>query len=269
MTSKFGTGIVSMAAFGAALTVATPSHAQSWVSGDWSLTVGAAGLFVPEYEGDDRYRFVMQPIISLGTQGTQRRFISRNDNISIGLIDTGTFRVGPTGKLVFGRDGDDSSDLAGLDPIRFGVELGGFAEFYPTDWARIRGEVRHGIRAHDGVVADLSADAFMDLTPTVQVSAGPRLSYANANYFNAYYGVSNAESKVSGLAPYNPGSGLHSVGLGGAIKWDVTETVQTSVFAEYNRLSGPAADSSLVRQRGSKNQFTFGLSATYRFDFSL
>ena len=32
---------------------------------------------------------------------------------------------------------------------------------------------------------------------------------------------------------------------------------------------GPAADSSLVKQRGSVNQLMFGLSATYRFDFTL
>ena len=31
----------------------------------------------------------------------------------------------------------------------------------------------------------------------------------------------------------------------------------------------PAADSSLVKERGSDNQIRFGLSATYRFDFGL
>jgi len=251
------------------LALASPSQAQSFYSGDWSLTIGAAGMLVPQYEGDDTYHFVAQPLISFGRQGTQQRFTSRNDNISIGLVDTGTFRVGPTGKLVFGRDGGDSEDLIGLNPVRFGVELGGFAEVYPTDWMRVRGEVRRGIRAHDGIVADLALDAFTDIAPDVQVSAGPRLSWANDHYFDAYYGVSPEESIASGITPYNPGSGLKSIGIGGAIKWDVTDTIQTSVFAEYSRLSGPAADSTLVRERGSKNQFLFGLSATYRFDFSL
>jgi outer membrane scaffolding protein for murein synthesis (MipA/OmpV family) len=32
---------------------------------------------------------------------------------------------------------------------------------------------------------------------------------------------------------------------------------------------GPAADSSIVRERGSRNQFTMGVSATYRFDFTM
>lgn len=266
VTGRLGVGVFVA---GALLILSSPSQGQSWFSGDWSLTLGAAGMLMPEYEGDNTYRFYVQPLVSFGRQGTERRFTSRNDNISIGLIDTGDFRFGPTGKLVFGRDESDSNDLRGLDPIRFGVEIGAFAEVYPTDWVRLRGEVRRGIRAHDGVIAEIAADAFTDLTDTVQVSAGPRLSWANDHYFDAYYGISARESAASGLPEYHPGSGVRSVGIGGAIKWDVTDTVETSVFAEYNRLTGPAADSSLVRERGSKNQFLFGVSAIYRFDFSL
>jgi MipA family protein len=92
---------------------------------------------------------------------------------------------------------------------------------------------------------------------------------ASSDYFDAYYGVSATESLASGLAPYTPEGGFRSVGVGAAIKWDVTDKVETSLFGEYSRLVGPAADSSLVRQRGDENQFTIGVSATYRFDFSL
>ena len=75
------------------------------------------------------------------------------------------------------RDDGDSSDLAGLDPIEFGVEVGGFAEVYPTDWLRVRGEIRRGFRAHEGVVGDVAVDAFADITPEVRVSGGPRVSF--------------------------------------------------------------------------------------------
>ena len=250
---------------------ASPAFSQqgNWLSGDWYPTVGAEVLTAPDYEGASDYMVRAAPLISLGKAGSARRFSSRNDNISLGFIDTGDFRAGPTGNIVFGRDADDSPDLAGLDPVRWGVELGAFAEFYPSDWMRLRGEVRHGIRAHDGVVADFAADAFMDVTPSIRVSGGPRLSFASADYFDAYYGVSPAESAASGLAVYDPDSGVRSVGLGGAITWKATDTVTTSLFGEYSRLMGPAADSSLVKQRGEENQFLLGVSATYRFDFSM
>lgn len=51
--------------------------------------------------------------------------------------------------------------------------------------------------------------------------------------------------------------------------WKVTDKITTSAFAEYSRLLGPAAQSILVRERGSRDQLTIGLSATYRFDFTL
>src|SRR5690606_5751112 len=127
---------------------------------------------------------------------------------------------------------------------------------------------RHGIRTHDAVVLDVAADAFFDMTDTVQISAGPRMSFATKDYFETYYGVNAAESAASGLSEYKPGGGMKSFGAGGAVNWRATDEITTSVFLEYERLVGPAAKSSLVRERGSKNQVTVGASATYRFDFS-
>ncbi|HEY4192072.1 MAG TPA: MipA/OmpV family protein [Mesorhizobium sp.] len=242
--------------------------AFGWLSGDWYLSLGASGIVAPNFEGGSKYLFSAAPLVSLGKAGNETRFSSRNDNISLSLFDNGGVRAGLVGKFIFGRD-NDADELKGLDPVRWGGEIGGFAEFYPTDWLRVRGEVRQGIRSHHGVVADVTADAFYDVTPTVRLSGGPRLSFASASYFDAYYGVDATESAASGLSQYDPGGGLKSAGVGGAVTWKVTDPITASLFGEYSRLTGPAADSSLVRERGDKNQFMFGLSTTYRFDFTM
>lgn len=260
-----------IAAAGAAcfLAAAPSAEAEGLFSGDWYLAVGAAGFTAPAFEGSRRYILSGVPIVSLGKRGKEAPFVSRNDNISFAFVDTGTFRAGAVGKLVMPRDASDHAELAGLSDVPFGAELGGFAEIYPADWLRLRGEVRHGIRAHEGLVGNVQVDAFADVTDRVRVSGGPRLSFANAAYMDAYYGVSAAEAAASGLSAYDPGGGIKSAGVGGAIDWRVTDHVTTSVFGEYSRLMGPAADSSIVRERGSRDQFMLGLSATYRFDFSL
>ncbi|RWL95848.1 MAG: MipA/OmpV family protein [Mesorhizobium sp.] len=239
----------------------------SWISGEWYLTLGATGLVAPNFEGGKKYMLSAQPIISLGKIGPEARFTSRNDNISLALIDDGSVRAGLTGKFIFSRDSKD--ELKGLDPVRWGGEAGGFFEFYPLDWVRARAELRHGIRAHNGFVADIAADAFYDITPTVRISGGPRVSFASSNYFDAYYGVNSKEAAASGLSEYHPGGGVKSAGLGGAITWKVTEPMTASVFTEYSRLMGPAADSSLVKERGDRNQWTFGVSTSYRFNFTM
>lgn len=248
---------------------ATPALADAWWSGDWYLKVGGAAFVAPRYQGDNSYLFQGKPMISLGRADQTVRFTSRNDNPSFSLYDSGALRAGVTGKLVLPRDKDTSRDLKGLDPVKFGIEAGGFAEVYPTDWMRIRAEVRRGIRSHDGIVADVAADAFIDVTDTIRLSAGPRVSFATEGYMDAYYGVSARESKRSGLRKYEAEGGVQSAGLGAAIDWKATEKIDTSLFAEYSRLLGPVADSSLVKERGARDQFLIGVSATYRFDFTI
>ncbi|MBN7762335.1 MipA/OmpV family protein [Nitratireductor aquimarinus] len=243
---------------------------KNFWSGDWSVTVGASGAFRPEFEGSRSHLFSLVPLVSVGRQGNDRRFSSRNDNGSFALFGAHGFEAGLTGKFLFKRDADDANDLKGLDPVKWGVEAGGFAEVYPTDWLRVRGELRHGFRAHSGFVADVAADAFYDVTPHIRISGGPRASFASKDYFETYYGVNAREAAASGLSEYQPdGGGLKSLGVGGAVTWKVTDAFTSSVFAEYASLKGAAADSSLVRERGSRNQFTIGLSSTYRFDFTL
>ncbi len=238
-----------------------------WIHGDWKLIIGVTGMVAPDFEGAQDLMFKVSPIISLGKAGPEARFTSRNDGISLSLFDNGRVRAGAAGNIIFERDSDD--DLAGLDPVRFGAEVGGFAEIYPTDWLRVRGEVLQGIRSHSGVVADIAVDAFLDVTPSVRVSGGPRISFASADYFDAYYGVNATESAIAGLSEYHPDGGIKSIGVGGAYEWKATEKLTTSVFSEYSRLMGAAADSSLVKERGSPNQFTIGVSAAYRFDFTM
>lgn len=242
---------------------------KSWIEGDWSLTLGAAGYVAPRFEGaSGNLAFYGQPIVSLSKVGKSAPFSSRNDNISFAFVDTDQFRFGANGKLLFARK-DNDRDLRGLGTVPWGGELGVFADYYATNWLRLRAEVRHGLAAHWGVVGDLSADAFYDITPALRISGGPRMSLGTSGYFKPYFGVNAFQSANSGLAVYKASGGVKSVGFGGALTWKTTDKVTTSLFAEYTRLTGPAASSSLVKQRGSENQYMIGVSATYRFDFRI
>ena len=239
-------------------------------SGDWYLTLGGAGFVAPKYEGDNGRSLQFSPIISLGRQqATVPRFTSRNDSVSFSLFDRDAVRLGIAGKLITPRDSGTSADLKGLKSVKLGAEVGGFIDFYATDWLRTRAEVRQGIRSHDGVVADLSADAFVDLSPSLRLSGGPRASWTSNGYNDAYYKVTPSQSAASGLSAYNPGGGFHSAGVGAALTWKATENIELSSFAEYKRLMGEAANSSLVKERGSRDQLMLGVSASYRFGFTL
>ncbi|MBI0139990.1 MipA/OmpV family protein [Bartonella sp. W8125] len=247
----------------------TAPKKQHFYSGNWSLTLGASVYEAPKFEGDDTYDIAVDPIFSIGKTGSDSRFSSRNDNMSFALLEKSFIRLGVVGKVLKDRDSDTSGDLKGLSRVKWGGEVGGFAEIYPLDWLRARAELRKGIRSHDAVTSDIAVDAYKNLTPSVQVSGGPRAFYATKDYFKTYYGVDHEESLRSGLKEFHPDSGWGAFGAGGAITWKATDKITTSVFSEYKRLTGDAGDSSLVSQRGDKNQFTMGISASYRFDFTL
>lgn len=263
------------------LTLATGAMAQSaetispsslwdrYAAGDWSLTIGASPASGPAYQGARNNAFTISGVFSLGRVGPGPAFVSRNDSPSIALYDNGFMRAGVVGALIYPRTASSNNDIRGLADVSWGVAAGGFAEIYPTNWLRVRGELRQGFVAYYGLVGDLAADAFFDLTPSWRISGGPRLELASSNYFKAYYGVNYGEALFSGLSPYSPGGGLNYVGAGGALTWKTTDKITTSLFAEYERLAGPAADSSLVRERGSDNQLTVGISAAYRLDFNV
>lgn len=243
------------------------SSGKHFWSGDWSLTVGGDFYRQPRFTGSSKYIMSAQPLISFGRTGVAERFSSRNDNISFALMDMEDFRVGLTGEFLMARGG---SQADGLKDVPWGGEVGGFMEFYPTDWFRLRSELRHGVRAHNGIVGELAGDAFYDVTPAIRVSGGPRMSFASEKYLDTYYGINAEESVASGLSVYDPdGGGITSAGLGGAVTWMTTDKITTSLYAEYTKLQGKAARSSLVSERGSRHQLTVGVSATYRFDFTL
>ena len=153
----------------ALLALGLRNYWDTYFAGGWSLTLGAQGTVGPSYEGASNMGFLAAPMVSLGRSGAGPVFTSRNDNPGLAVFDAGNFQIGPVAKILFERTDSASNDLRGLKDVPWGGELGLFMNYYPSDWLRLRAEVRQGIRSHHGVVADLSADAFYDITPTWRI----------------------------------------------------------------------------------------------------
>ena len=91
----------------------------------WSVTVGAGGLLVPTYEGDDAYRLSILPNIQVAYGDTA--FASVQDGVGYRVINTFGLRAGPIARIKFSRDadgdqpfavtGEDSADLVGLRDV--------------------------------------------------------------------------------------------------------------------------------------------------------
>ena len=177
--------------------------------------------------------------------------------------DTG-FGIRPAVRVLDERSFGAGDPLFGLNKVGLAVELGVEVDYTDT-WFRFFAEARQGFGGHSGQILDLGVDGILRPTERLKLAAGPRLSFASAKYMNTYFGVTPAESLASGLAAYRPGGGFRGAGLGGTATWDIDRNWFVRADATWTRLSDDAAASPIVRAAGSRDQFTVGLGAAYRF----
>lgn len=235
---------------------------------DWRVTIKATGLVAPEFEGAKDYAISGAPGLSIRRPGQPWKFGAPDDGFGFALLDTEYFQIGPVGRIRSERDSSDERKIRTLNDVDWAIEPGLFVEFYPTSNIRVRGELRHGIGGHDGFVGDIAAD-WIQRTGPFTLSLGPRVALGDSSFMNEYFGVSSRESaRVNGLDRFKADGGVKSVGVAGAATYDWTPNWSTTVFGGYNRLTGDAAKSPIVKRLDSKDQFTVGLGVAYTFDYS-
>jgi outer membrane protein len=239
------------------------------VSGTWTVMVGIGGAYTPDFEGANRSMLSPVPIFAIRRAGSTDQFRGPRDSASIALIDFGDLRAGPAGKFVSSRKANSYSELNGLGDVNTAVELGGFVEYYPLDWFRTRGELRQGFGGHHGVVADLSADFIVPVIQRLTVSAGPRFTAETTKATSPYFGIDAVQAMATGLPIFDAKGGAHSVGAGAQVSYRIDPQWEVHSYVEYERLLGDAAKSPLVTVRGSPNQTTFGIGASYSFDIKI
>ena len=249
---------------GAAMVFAAPAAAQE--DGEQPrrtrITLGVQAY--PSYPGSDE--FEIRPLTGLDrARGDEPfRFKAPDQSFGLTLVETGTFSIGPVVNFEGGRDADDVG--ANLPKVKFSVEAGGFAQVSLGENFRLRGEVRKGVTGHKGWIGSAGADYVMRDGDDWLFSIGPRVTWSNNRYQDAWFGVSPAAAFASGLPAYNPGAGIQAYGAAASFLTRLGPRWGINTYAKYDRLVGDAADSPIVTQLGSRDQFSGGLGLSYTFD---
>ncbi|MBX9926147.1 MAG: MipA/OmpV family protein [Hyphomicrobiaceae bacterium] len=230
------------------------------------ITVGLWTLGVRPFAGSDDLEADFKPIISLRTPDERDWLILPSDNGGPPIFKTNDFRLGPSFNIIGERKDSDSKILKGLGSIDTAYEVGAFAEFWPTSWLRTRVEVRRGFEGHEGIVANLSADAVWEANDQLRFTVGPRMSFGNDDYMTTYYGISSRQAKSSGLKSFDAGSGIESASMAASVRYKWTEQWATLGYAEVGQLLGDAEKSPIV-DRGTDTTLTVGAAVTYTFVF--
>lgn len=236
-------------------------------SGAWVVVIGGYAGAEPEYPGAKGYAFTFRPIIDIHRAGEREWLNLPNDAFNITLYQTGNFRTGVAGDFLQDRTHNDGDALRGLRDIDYTLEFGGFAEYYPAPFLRTRVELLQGVTGADGLAANFMADFIYKPDPRWLFTAGPRLKVVNSQYNSTFFSVNGDEVAASGLPGYHASGGLNSAGVDATARYDVSTRLSLRAFAEWDRLTGDAADSPLVKLRGSEDQFQFGIGAAYKFSY--
>jgi MipA family protein len=255
-------GLAGLACTASALAQTAPDPASDRPARRIMLGTGIQAT--PSYPGASSNSAGFLPLFDSWKEGEPIPVESPDEGFGFPVVGKrGGLAAGPAMAIAETRA---ASDVPGLAKIGFGMEAGGFVEVWPVERLRLRAELRQGIGAHKALLGDLAADlVWRSSAPgeSAVATIGPRLRWGSAKYNRAYFGVP-APSPVAGFAPYEPGAGLYAVGVNAGLRLPLGKTFGLYTYAGYDRLTGPATDSPIVRA-GSRDQVSAGAALTYRF----
>jgi outer membrane scaffolding protein for murein synthesis (MipA/OmpV family) len=234
-------------------------------SSTWIITVKATGNVSPDFLGAKTYTPIGYPLFSFRKADTPEGFSAADDGIDFSLYGNEYFNLGPVARYRSGRYNGSDKKLRGLKSIPWTVEVGGYVEVWPTEWLRGRVEVRHGLNGASGIISDFAVDAVYKQDKWT-IAAGPRLTLATQDFMQMYFGVTPREAaRSTRVGRYKPSGGIVSAGVlaGAGYQWDENWTV--SLYGQYDRLVDQAANSPIVKNIGSANQFGVGATIGYSF----
>lgn len=223
----------------------------------FQLTLGGGPAFLPRYEGDDSYKLRARPririrfkdIVDLDTGGA-----------AFSLIRTLRLRAGPVFTIRGGRNEKDSPDLIGLRESGTSIETGIFGRFSLGPWT-IGGRIAQDIiDGHGGAVAEVGVAYQAYLDPRFSVVVGAHSTWASNPYMEAFFGVRPRDVARSGLPAFDPAAGFKDVGFETVVVYRLNDAWFLRGVATYELLIGDAADSPLVRSRGSRHQVTSAIT---------
>jgi outer membrane scaffolding protein for murein synthesis (MipA/OmpV family) len=225
--------------------------------------VGLGPNLYPSYPGSDEYD--IGPLIEFerADAGELFDFEAPDDSFGFTLVDSGGVQFGPVVSWEGSRTAADVG--ANLPKIKFSIEPGGFVSVNVTDSFRLRGEIRKGVTGHKGWIGTAGADYVARDGDDWLFSIGPRVTWSNNRYHDVWFGVTPANAVASGLPAYDPDGGIQAYGATASFLTQFGPHWGIYTYAKYDRLTGDAADSPIVRQLGSRDQFSGGVALTYVF----
>lgn len=255
------------------LCAASPSHASDLAI---PLELGEPNFFgvgiggYPDYFGSDDYTFGGGPIGKIMI-GDERYIKIVVNDVRANLIEHKNWRFGPGLLYRFGRDDVDDEKVSKLEEIDGALNLGAWGGYTWRDPDNSR--LQFGVSGwtywdvsdatDNGWTVGANAWGLVPVATPVSLGFGAGTTWGNDDYTSTYFGVSQEGAMVSGLPAFDAGSGMRDIRVWAVGILHLSKKWHAGAGLLYSRMLGDAADSPIVDERGSKDQWIYGIGMLY------
>ena len=223
----------------------------------------------PDYVGSDDYSIGAIPLARYQFWG-KRDVTLIGNTLNVNLLDSAGWRLGPSSMLRFGRSDVDDKVVDRVHEVDPSLDLGAFVGYIwrlgddPRMLVGTSAWVLADVTgSHDGYTAGANVFGAYPVLQWLTLAGGAATTYGSESYMRAYFGVTPADSQASGLATFQPDAGFRDVRgwLVALVHLSTRWTVGAGLG--YSYLVDDAAESPIVSERGSRNQFLYGAGAMF------
>ena len=212
---------------------------------EWQVTVGGGLAALPAYEGSNETRLTPAPTVDIRYKDVA--FLSVGEGLGVNILRGANYRAGVGLTYDMGREHTAATRLAGTGNIDPAPVFKAFAQyaFVPVVLAV---DVKQALTSYQGLTADIGAYMPVVANEKVQVFVGPEVTFADARYMQAYFGINSDNTDAqSHFHSYNAHGGLKDAKLGVAGLYHFTDHWFVDGDLGLERLLGSAQGSPIVQ----------------------
>ncbi len=229
------------------------------------ISVGGGIGFAPDYEGSEDYKAV--PVPAADVKFGNGMFIKLFGlNLRANLLPSKMWQLGPVVNFRGERNDVENDAVDDMTKVDATAEAGIFGGFVYNKWfASLEILSDTGGDAHEGWYSKVKGGYNWVIDKSWAISIGASATYADDDYMQTYFGVSNKDSRRSGLKDYNADAGIKDVGINLGLNWVFTQNWSARGIVSYTQLLGDASDDSPVVDEGDEGQLFTTVMAVYSF----
>lgn len=222
-----------------------------------SLTLSASAM--PDYADSGKSRVALMP--GLEYRWANGWFASTERGVGYNFSKESALQYGVGLGVDMGRQSGGA--LSGMGDVDARLEYLAFMQYARDRAVQLSSSVRYG-SGNDrlGLVVDLGAGYNMDVAPDWKLGVGVGTSWANADYMQTYFGVTQSQSGHTGFAVYTPGAGFRDLTSSLTLGYALAPGLTVSGGLAASTLVGDARNSPIV---SSSNRVSASLSVRYAF----